>query len=223
MGNRGRGLTQYKHAFEWYNGGGADFSRLGKECRIGGFDLSAPVNNNVTLNFNVMGRGRNLYTGSAAPFFTAPTAETSTDIPSSMSGLIRLNGSTLAVTTTSSLKVNLNPTAAKARNSAGLIAGITLEDFMADGSFTAFLDGSTLFDAYDDRTEMEYFEYYPTSGADASPGQVFYMPRIRLTACEEVTVDGAKAAQCTFEAGRYFGSGAGIADTTLQISDTNAV
>jgi hypothetical protein len=219
--NPSGGLTDYKYAFEWYNPA-ADFSRFARECRIGGFDLASPVNNNVTINFNVMGRGRAVYSGASAPFFTAPTAETTTDIPSSMQGLLRLNGSTLAVCSATTMKVNLNPQAAKVKNSTGLVAAIFLEDFMLEGDFTAFLDGSTLFDAYDNKTEMEFFQYYPTSNADASPGQVFYLPRIRLTSCVEGETEGGKTAQCSFEAARYAGSGIGINSTTLQISDTNA-
>lgn len=219
--NPSSGLTDYKFAFEWYNPA-ADFSRFGSECRMGGFDLAAPVNNNVTLNFNVMGRNRTVLSGASSPFFTAPTAETTTDIPTAMQGLLRLNGSTLGVCTTSSIKVNLNPQAAKVVNSAGLVGAVFLEDFMLDGDFTSFIDGSTLFDAYDNKTEMEFFCYYPTSNAIAAPAHVFYMPRIRLTGCVEGETAGGKTAACTFEAGRYSGATAGVASTTLQIADTNA-
>jgi hypothetical protein len=219
--NPATGLTNYKYAFEWYNPD-VDFSRFGSECRIGGFDLGAPVNNNVTLNFNVMGRNRTVLSGASSPFFTAPTTETTTDIPSSMQGLVRLNGSTLAVTTASTLKVDLKPQAAKVKNTAGLVGAINLENFMGTGDFTAFVDGSTLFDAYDNKTEMEMFQYFPTSNLDATPGQVFYTPRIRLTSCVEGETEGGKTAQCSYEIARYVGSTAGVNSTTLQISDTNA-
>lgn len=221
LSNPASGLTDYKFAFEWYNPA-ADFSRFGSEARIGGFDLSAPVNNNVTLNFNVMGRNRTVLSGASSPFFAAPTAETTTDIPTAMQGLLRLNGSTLGVCTTTNLKCNLNPQAAKVINSAGLVGGIFLEDFMLEGDFTAFLDGSTLFDAFDAKTEMEFFAYYPTSSAAAAPAHCFYLPRIRLTGCQEGETQGGKTVACTFEAARYSGSGGGIPSTTLQICDTNA-
>jgi hypothetical protein len=215
-------MTDYKFAYEWY-GRTADSSRFASECRVGGFDVSAPVNGNVGLNFSVMGRNRVPLSGASSPFFTSPTSPTTTDIPSSMQGLIRLAGSTIALSTTSATKVDLKPQAAKAKNAAGLVAGILLDDFMATGSFTSFLDGNTLFDAYDNQTEMEYLEFYPTSSADAPPSQVIYMPRIRLTKCDEITVDGAKAAQCEFQAAHYLGSTAGVPSVTMQITDTHAV
>lgn len=219
--NPSSGLTNYKYAFEWYNPD-VDFSRIATECRVGGFDLGAPVNGNVSLNFNVMGRNATPLSGASAPFFTAPTAETTTDIPSSMQGLLRLNGSTLAVCTATTLKVDLKNQAAKVKNATGLPAAIFQENFMATGDFTAFLDGSTLLDAYRSKTEMEMFQYYPTSNLDASPGQVFYTPRIRLTSCVEGETEGGKTVQCAYEVARYVGSVAGVNSTSLQISDTSA-
>lgn len=219
--NPSAGLTNYKYAFEWYNPD-VDFSRIATECRVGGFDLGAPVNSNVSLNFNVMGRDATPLSGASAPFFTAPTAETTTDIPSSMQGLLRLNGSTLAVCSATTLKVDLKPQAAKVKNAAGLVAAIFQDNFMATGDFTAFLDGSTLLDAYRSKTEMEMFQYYPTSNLDATPGQVFYTPRIRLTSCVEGETEGGKTVQCAYEVARYAGSTAGVNSTSLQISDTNA-
>jgi hypothetical protein len=219
--NPATGLTSFKYAFEWYNPE-ADFSRFASECRMGGFDLGSPVNANPTLNFNVMGRKITPLSGASAPFFTAPNAETDTDIPSSMAGLVHLNGSTIAVSTASTLKVDLKPSAAKTKNDQNLVAAIFLDDFMGTGDLTAFVNGSTLYDAYRSKTEMKFFQHFPSNAA-MTDAQCFFAPRMRLTSCNEVELEGGKAFQCGYEIARYFGSEPGIESTTLQIADTAVV
>ncbi|HEY0328806.1 MAG TPA: phage tail tube protein, partial [Rhodopseudomonas sp.] len=130
--------TNYKAAIEVYNPD-IDLSRFYSEVRIGGFDLSIGVNANVGLNFTVLGRNRKILEGAAAPFFTAPAAETTTDIPTSMQGLLLLDGAVIGVVTGLNIKVDLGPEAAKAINPDGLIAGILLGDFVCSGDFTVFL------------------------------------------------------------------------------------
>jgi hypothetical protein len=213
------GQTSYKFAFEAYNSL-ADIARFYSECRMGGFDLSASVNNNVGLNFNLLGRNMSPLNAGSAPFFSGPTVETTTDIATAMEGLVRLNGTTLAVATALSLKVNLNATAAKVKNADGLAAGILLDDAMVDGDFTAFLTDASLFTLFKDKTEVELLLYYPSNGSANAPAQTFYLPRVRINSANEQEIDGAKAVQCSFEAARYVGSGAGIPGTTLQIVDT---
>lgn len=215
------GPTNWKVGWEVYNAD-SDLSRLFTECRMGGFDMTIGVNANVTLNFNLMGRNRKIFETSSAPFFTAPTSETTTDIPTGMQGLLRLNGVTLGVLTAVSLKMALNPQAAKIIHPDGLVGAIFLEDAMIDGSLTTFLDPSMM-EAFDEETEMELLAYLPSTNADAAPAQCFYLPRIKINTNNESDQEGGKVLQCDFEAGRYSGSTAGIASTTLQIWDTNAV
>ena len=215
------GFTNYKVAFEVYNAD-TDLARFYSEARMGGFDLKAQVNQNIGLDFSLLARNRTTLSGGSAPFFTAPTAETTTDIPTAMQGLIRLNGATIGVATSLNMKCNLNPTAAKVKNTDGLVAGIFLEDAAIDGDFTSFLQDSTLLDAFDAETEMELLLYYPSNGTAAAPAQTFYLPRVKLNSADESEADGGKVVQCTFEAGRYSGSTAGVPSTTLQICDTEA-
>lgn len=214
--------TNYKFAFEVYNPD-IDLARFYTECRIGGFDLSIGVNANVGLNFSLLGRNRQVLTAGAAPFFTAPTAETTTDIPTAMQGLLLLGGVAIGVVTGLNIKVDLAAEAAKACNNEGLTAGILLGDFVCSGDFTLFLTDGVALSAFDDETELGLMAYLPTSNAPAAPATVFYMPRIKINSNSESEVNKAKAIQCQFEAARYTGNTPGVPSTTMLIADTAVV
>jgi hypothetical protein len=214
--------TNYKVAFE-VNNPDIDLSRFYTECRIGGFDLSIGVNANVGLNFSLLGRNRQVLTGAAAPFFTAPTAETTTDIPTSMQGLLMLGGVVIGVVTGLNIKVELGPEAAKAVNPDGLVAGILLGSFVCTGDFTLFLTDGVALSAFDDETEMALLAYLPSSNTATAPANAFFMPRIKINTNGESEVNKAKAIQCQFEAARYVGTAPGIPSTTMMIVDTTVV
>ncbi|WP_445488594.1 phage tail tube protein [Rhodopseudomonas sp. RCAM05734] len=211
--------TDYKAAIEVYNPD-IDLSRFYTELRFSGFDLSVGVNANVGLNFSVMGRNRQVLTGAAAPFFTAPTAETTTDIPTAMQGLLLLGGVAIGVVTGLNVKVDLGAEAAKAINPAGLVAGILLGDFVCSGDFTLFLTDGVALAAFDDETELSLMAFLPTSNAPSADANVFYMPRIKINSNNESEVNKAKAIQCQFEAARYNGTAPGVPSTTMLIADT---
>lgn len=211
--------TDYKFAFEVYNPD-IDLARFYSEARIGGFDLTVGVNANVGLNFSLLGRNRTILESGSAPFFTSPTAETTTDIPTSMQGLLRLNGETLGVCTGVNIKAELGPEAAKVINPDGLVAGILLGELVVSGDFSVFLTDGVVLAAFDNETEMELICYLPSSNAAEAPANVFYLPRIKINSNNESEASKAKAIQCQFEAARYVGAAPGVPSTTIRIVDT---
>lgn len=213
--------TEYKAAIEVHNPD-IDLSRLYTELRFSGFDLSVGVNANVGLNFNVLGRNRKTLTGVAAPYFTAPGAETTTDIPTAMQGLLLADGVVIGVATGLNLKVDLGAEAAKAINPDGLVAGILLGEFMCSGDFTVFLSDGVMLNAYDNETEMSLLAFLPSDNTPSAPASAFFLPRIKINSNNESEVNKAKAIQCQFEAARYVGNAPGVASTTLMICDTEA-
>jgi hypothetical protein len=216
-------FVNYKFALEIYNPE-TDLARLYTECRIGSMDLDIPVNDNPKLDFGVMGRGRQLYKAAEAPFFTAPADETTSDIPTAMDGLLLFNGASFGVATSVKISVKLNPQAAKVINPQGLVAAIFLEDFVCDGTFAAYVDDSLLFDLHADNIEFGLLVYMPAQPRQAAtPANTFFLPRIRILTLQEQDSAGGKMVNATFEAGRYFGTAAGVPSTTLQISDSDVV
>lgn len=208
-----------KFAFEVYNSDG-DIARLFTEGRIAGFEVQAAPNQNARVNFNGLWRDREVYDASSAPFFTSPTAETTTEVISSMDGLLRMNGQTVAIVTGLNFSFNRAPSAPAQIHSQGLTAGILLANAVVTGDFTVFLQDRTFLDAFDDATEFELLAYFPDSQAAAAGAVVFYLPRIKINSNTETTVDGAKALQCGFTAARYFGAAPGVVSSVMRIVDT---
>lgn len=208
-----------KFAVEVYNSD-ADIARLFTEGRFSGFELSMAPDQNARVNFSGMWRNRVVYSTSAAPFFTGPTAETTTEVISSMDGLLRLNGATVGVATGFSVTVNRAPTGPAQINAAGLVPDILLANAVVTGQITVFLTDTTFLDAFENGTEMEFLGWLPETNGAAADGLGVYLPRIKLNSNEEQTVDGAKVLQCGFTAARYLGSGAGIESTSVRICDT---
>lgn len=215
-----------KYAVEIYNSDG-DISRLFTEGRFAGFDFSVAPNQNATINFSGMWRNRKVYSGGSAPFFTAPTAETDTDVISSMDGLLVLNGAIVGVATGLSIKFMRTPTAPAQLQRQGLSAGVLLANAVVTGDFTVFLQDTTFLDLFDDQTTMQATEfgllcYLPSTGGSAPDAMTIFLPRIKINSNGESVVDGAKAIQCGYAAGRYLGTTAstGIESTTIQICDT---
>jgi len=214
-----------KYAVEVYNSDG-DISRLFTEGRFSGFDFSIAPNQNAQINFSGLWRNRKVLSGASAPFFTAPTAETTSDVISSMDGLLMANGSVLGVATGVSIKFNRAPTGPAQINRQGLTPGILLANAVVTGDFTVFLQDTTFMDLFDDPTTMQATEfglliYLPSSGIAAADAVTLFLPRIKINSNSESVVEGAKAIQCGFAAARYFGSAGGIESTTVRICDTN--
>lgn len=215
-----------KYAIEVYNSDG-DISRLFTEGRFSGFDFSVAPNANATINFSGLWRNRKVYSGVNAPFFSAPTAETTTDIISSMDGLLVMNGSIVGVATGLSVKFNRAPTAPAQLHRQGLTPGILLANAVVTGDFTVFLQDTTFLDLFDDPTTLAATEfgllcYLPASNDAAADAMTMFLPRIKINSNGETTVDGAKAIQCGYAAARYLGTTAstGIESTSIQICDT---
>lgn len=206
-------------AFESYQSD-IDVAELFTECRVGGFSLALPATGNSTVSFPILGRNRRVYTSTAAPFFTAPASQTTTGLLAAVNGLLRVNGTNIGVVTSLNLDFNLNPQAPPVVGT-DLVPEIFLGSAEVTGSFSAFFEDATLIEAFDDEDEIELLSYLTTSSDAASDFITLHLPRIKLggaTKADDAT--GGKIIQIPFTALRYVGSGAGIEQTTIRITDS---
>ena len=100
-----------KIAFEHYYED-VDITHLFTECRIGTMKVTGDEKVS-TVEFTLMGRDKVEYTGASSPFFTAPTAPTSTAVLTTYGGSLLLNGVAIAAITKFDFEVNLSPSSQK--------------------------------------------------------------------------------------------------------------
>lgn len=199
-----------------------DVDRVFTECRVGGFNVQLPPTGIGTVDFEFMGRNMATYEGTDTPFFTAPSAETTTPVVAAVNGLLRASGETVAVVTGLNIQLQLNPSADPVVGS-NLVPEIFLGRAMVSGQLTAFFEDADLINDFVNEAEIELLAFLLGSSADAAPAMSFYLPRIKLGGAEVQTEgEGGQSITLPFQALKSTATEAstGIAATTIQICDT---
>ena len=215
------GFVSRKFLFEIWNQD-TDDARLFSECRCGGFNVQLPPTGIGTVDFDFMGRNMSIVSDGSAPFFSAPAAETTTNLLASVNGLLRVAGSTVAVITGLNIQMQLNPSADAVVGS-NLVPEIFLGRANVTGQMTAFFEDPTLIDAFINETEVQILAYLTGSNDDAAQAMTFLLPRVKLGGADLQTQgEGGQAITLPFQAMKYETSvaTAGIENSTIQICDT---
>lgn len=212
-----------KFAFEIYNTeSGVDTYRMFTECRVGGFNLSLPATGMSTIEIPVMGRDMETASGGSAPFFSSPTAATSTGLLAAVNGLLRVGGVNIGVVTGATVNYQMEMTG-PAVVGQSYVPEIFLGRSRVSGSLTAFFEDMTLVNYFKNETEVEVLLYLTASTSDTADAMTVYMPRVKFGGAD-VSTDGEAGMSVTmpFTALKYATAGTGIEATTLRITDTAA-
>ena len=208
-----------KFALEVYNED-IDMAQLFVEGRFGSLSFNLPPTDGATIAVQFMGRGREVLTGGSAPFFTAPTAITTTDQLAGVDGLLRVNGATLAVVTGLSINCQMDPVGPAVVGSTGLLPEIGLPQMAIGGQLTALVLDNALLTLYDNETEFEILAYLIGDSTAAPEAMSIFLPSVKLTGITQGDQDGFKTIQASFTASVYAGSAVGYNATAIQIHDT---
>lgn len=212
-----------KVAVEIYNTeSGVDTYRLFTECRIGGAKFNLPATGIATVEFPMMGRDMESASGGSAPFFTSPTAETSTGLTAAVNGLIRIGGVNIGVVTGATIDYSMEMTA-PAVVGQNFVPEIFLGRSRVTGQLTAFYEDLTMVNYFKNETEVEILLWLTTSSSATADFLTIYMPRVKLGGAD-VSADGEAGMSLTmpFTALKYATAGAGIEATTIQFVDSQA-
>lgn len=212
-----------KVAVEVYNTeSGVDTYRLFTENRIGGVKLNLPATGMATVEFPMMGRDMESGSGGSAPFFTSPTAETSTGLTAAVNGLIRVGGTNIGVVTAINIDYMMEMTA-PAVVGQNFVPEIFLGRSRVSGQITAFYEDLTLVNYFKNETEVEVLLYLTTSSSSTADFITVYMPRVKMGGAE-VSTDGEAGMALTmpFVALKYATAGTGIEATTIRFTDSQA-
>lgn len=211
-----------KLAVEIYNED-VDIARLFTELRAGPFNLQVPATGISTIDFEFLGRDMEIYTAGSAPFFTSPTAATTTGLMTSVNGLLRISGETVAVVTGANVNHQPQLTAPDVVGS-NIPPEIFVGRHNITGQITALFEDADLIDDFKNETEIELMLYLTTTSAVNSPAMTFYLPRIKLGGADLATQGEAEQTiTLPFQALKYEAVAAatgGTENTTLQIWDS---
>lgn len=215
------GFVSRKFGIEVYDED-IDVARLFTECRAGGFTLNLPASGMSTVEFPMMGRDMEVYEDSNAPFFSSPTAETTTGIFAAVNGLLRVNGSVVGVVTGLSIQANLNPSSDPVVGQ-NFVPEIFLGTANITGQITAMFESGDLIANFTDEDEIDILAYLTTTSAVNSPACTIYLPRVKLGGAD-IAVQGLGSQTLTmpYQALKYAGSTAGVEQTTIRFCDTEA-
>lgn len=214
-------FVQRKFAFEHYHEG-IDMALLFTECRVAGWNLQLPATGLATVDFPMMGRDMEVYTGASAPFFTGPTAETTTGIFAAVNGLLRVADTTIGVVTGLNISMNLSPSS-DAVVGQNFVPEVFLGRANVSGQFTAQLEDGTFLNQFKNETEINILAYLTTTSDIAAPAVTILLPRVKLVDADNpLQGEGAQIITCPFQALKSTAVEAttGIPATTVQICDS---
>jgi len=201
-----------------------DLHRFFTECRVGGLKLGLPATGMTTIEIPMIGRDMETASGASSPFFTAPTAATTTGLLAAVNGLLRVGGSTVGVVTGLSIDMNLNPQA-DAVVGQNFVPEIFLGRANVTGQVQAFLEDFTMLNYFKNETEVEILAYLTASSDIAAQAMTIHLPRNKFGDAD-IGLQGEQGIPISmpFQSLKYETSTAtaGIEQTTIRICDTQA-
>jgi Phage tail tube protein len=197
-------------------------ARLYQENRLTSYKWTLPATGLSTFEATVMGRAASSLTGGAAPFFTAPAAQTTTGVVASVNGALLLGGVKVGVVSGLDFTMTLTGTQADVVGQ-NFPAEIFLGRADLKGTITAYLTDNTLFDDFENETELGVLVELTSTSAANSPVMTAFMPRVKFSAADlNLTGEAGQMISCPFQALLYSGTTPGVPLTTIRIVDSEA-
>lgn len=204
---------------EWYPTAGVSERNL--DIKFTKADLSLPGTGNAKIKFTALGLDQ---TSDTTAYFTAPTAETTTDALAAANGALLVDGT--AIATVTDLSINIDGKGAVADGVVGtdvrpdVFRGIV----MVSGSFTAYFEGGTVPDLYRNETLTSIVSAL-TAGADASADvMTLTLTALKLTSStpDDNQTGLKRTYNYTAQRNRVGGTGTANHNTTLMVQDSQA-
>jgi hypothetical protein len=197
-----------------------DRARLYTECRVTGFSVAVPADGIATITTNFLGRSRTTLSGGSAPYFSSPTAMTTTEVANSLNGVLMIDGTAQGVVTGININFAMEADAPAVVGQA-FVPDVLLGTSTVTGDFTALVDDADAVNtAFENESEISILVYL-TSGSSTADAISIYLPRVKVTGAEENAQGGtSQIISGQFQALEYTGSGAGIATSTVRYTDT---
>lgn len=209
----------YWTAEEWYSD--ATVSERNLDVKFTQASLALPGSGNSTIQLTALGLDQ---TSDTTAYFTAPTAETTTDALAAANGLLLVNGTAVAVVTDLSFDINGNGNAADGVVGTNIRPDVFNGKVMVSGSFSAYFEGGTIPALFRDETETSIVSALTSGSAAGADFMTISMSKVKLnTSTPDDNETGLKRTY-QFVAIYNAAGGAALANTatSIQIHDSAA-
>jgi len=205
---------------EWYPD--IPSSERNLDVRFGNVQLALPGTGNATIQTTAQGLNQ---TQDAAVYFTAPTAETSTEAAVAASGILMVNEVKQGIVTELQMTIDANQTLADGVVGSNIRPDVFVGKVMVTGQFTTYLDSTAIPNLFLDETAIAILSAL-TSGTEANADFLtITLSKLKLnTSTPDDGETGLKRVyQFTAQLNAAGGAGVKTEKTTIQIQDSAAV
>lgn len=199
-----------------------DISELFTGVRIGDMGVSLPPTGMATINFGVQGKDGQVLTSATAPYFTSPTAETTTGILAGVNGSLQLNGAASAIVTQLDFQLT-NNLSSQPVVGATVVPEIFYGRSVIQGTVSAYLSDETLVNVFLNESEVDIIAQLEASNTSPADFLCFRFHRVKFTGVNKtIGADGGVIAQFPFQALlKTGGTGTTFDQSTMVIQRSN--
>jgi hypothetical protein len=187
-------------------------------CKVTKMAVQIPASGLVTVDFSIS--GKDMARADVTPYFTAPTAQTSTGIFSGANGAILLNGALVAIVTDADFEINRESENATVAFSTS-ISNIFTGSIKAMGNLSLyFVDGAAR-NLFDKETEFTLAMAFTESSLPNANVLAVTFPRCKLNGFEKADSQNGIVVSSPFVALENGVVAGGLPATTVQMQDTS--
>ena len=189
-------------------------------CKVDKISLNLPPTGLATIGIDFM--GQNMITA-ASQYFTSPTAATTTAALAAVNGVLRFNGTTVAIVTGLTLSIDPGFTGDPVVGS-NLVPNLFPGTVKVSGQATAYFQDATLRDLFVNETECDMYVAFTADNTAAADFITFGMARIKVGGASKSDGQGGLVQTLPFTVLKNNAGGTGIATeaTTISIQDAQA-
>ena len=193
------------------------------DVQIGMMDLSVPATGLVSSNYSLVGLGA--VTKSGTQSLTAPTAATTTNVMSSVSGAVYVGGVRYATITGINIKIDGQVNPGEATVGSNTIADVFRGRIKVGGSFTWVYDADTLGTPFESETLTSIMVVLSDARTDAANTMAFVMSAVKLFSNDPDDGEKQIVRTVNYTAQINGSGGAALANlqTIISIQDSQAV
>lgn len=172
--------NDYYTVEDWFSdlAGGTGRSHLYSDMQVGQVDVSMPATGNITANFNFVGLGKRTKGGSR--ILTTPTAETTTPVLGSVSGVVLIGGTQYAIVTAANFAISGNVNHGEATIGSKFISDTQKGRIMVSGSFSYLFVDDAFAQPFENETVTDLVFYFADDRTDGADFITFVMPEVKL-------------------------------------------